>query len=70
MRSEICTYTIQQKTLYYEINNPFQSRLHNLVVVGLVDSRAFNGDVARYPYSFKQFTLTSMKQVVRGEEYP
>ena len=70
VRSEIRTYNIAQNTLHYEINNPFQNRLPNMEIVGLVDSRAFNGDVGRNPYSFKPFTLTSIKKVVRGETYP
>ena len=66
VRSEIRTYNIQRNTLHYEINNPFQNRLPNMLIVALVDSRAFNGDVGRNPYAFKPFTLTSIRQVVRG----
>ena len=70
MRSEIPTYNIQRNTLHHEINNPFQNRLANMVVIALADSRAFNGDVARYPFTFKTYNLTSIKQMVRGEIYP
>ena len=70
VRSEIRTYNIQQDTRHYEINNPFQSRLPNLVVIGLVKSTAFNGHTEQYPFTFKHFNLTSIKQVVRGETYP
>ena len=70
VRSEIRTYNIQQDTRHYEINNPFQTRLPNLVVVGLVKSTAFNGDNDEYPFSFKHYNLSSIKQVVRGETYP
>ena len=38
--------------------------------MGLLDSRAFNGDVTRDPFCFQKFELTSIKQIVRGEEYP
>ena len=31
---------------------------------------AFNGDAARYPFSSQKFNLSSIKQLVRGEEYP
>ena len=41
-----------------------------MLIVALVDSRAFNGDVGRTPYAFKPFTLTSIRQVVRDERYP
>ena len=33
-------------------------------------SRAFNGDVTRDPFCFQKFGLTSIKQIVKGEEYP
>ena len=70
VRSEIRTYNIQQNTRHYEINNPFQSTLPNLVVIGLVKSTAFNGNNDEYPFSFKHYNLSSIKQVVRGETYP
>ena len=70
VRSEIRTYNIARNTLHYEINNPFQNRLPNMVIVGLVTSTAFNGAVGENPFSFRQFNLVSIKQVVRGETYP
>ena len=70
MRSEIRTYNILNDTRHVEINNPFQNRLPNMVIVGLVESAAFNGDIGKYPFSFKTFNLSSIKQLVRGESYP
>ena len=40
------------------------------MVIGLVKSTAFNGDVSEYPFTFKHYNLSSIKQVVRGETYP
>ena len=70
VRSEIRTYNIQQDTRHYEINNPFQNRLPNMVVIGLVRSTAFNGHTEQSPFTFKHYNLGSIKQVVRGETYP
>ena len=70
VRSDIRTYNVTNNTLHYEINNPFQSRLPNRLVVGIVSSAAFNGSAATYPFSFKKYNLKSIKQVVRGETYP
>ena len=70
VQSEIRTYNIARNMLHYEINNPFQNRLPNMVIVGLVTSAAFNGAVGENPFSFRQFNLVSIKQVVRGETYP
>ena len=70
VRSETRTYNIQRNTLHVEINNPFQNRLPNMVLIGLVDSRAFNGDLTRYQFTFKTYNLKSISQMVRGEIYP
>ena len=70
VRSEIRTYNIQQDTRHFEINNPFQNRLPNMVVVGLVKSTAFNGHTEQSPFTVKDYKLISIKQLVRGETYP
>ena len=70
VRSEIRTYNIANDNRHYEIDNPFQNRVPNMVVLGLVRSDAFNGSVTRYPFNFKDFNLTSLKQIVNGEIYP
>ena len=40
------------------------------MVIGLLDAKAFNGDKNYYPYAFQKFGLETIKQIVRGEEYP
>ena len=69
VRSESRTYNIQQNIRHYEINNPFQNRLPNMVVVGLVRSTAFNGHAEQSPFTVKHFNLTSIKQMMSGETY-
>ena len=70
VRSELRTYNILATDRYYEINNPTQNRVPNLVVVGLTEAAGFNGDVTKNPFPFGIFNLSSIKQLVRGEEYP
>jgi len=70
VRSEIRTYSFNRERRQYEINNPWQGRGPNLVVIGLVDTRAFNGDYTRDPFCFQKYGLSSIKQLFRGEEYP
>ena len=48
----------------------FQNRVPDRMIVALLDSRAFNGDYTRNCFCFQKFDLTSIKQIVRGEEYP
>ena len=70
VRSEIRTYSHPADQRYFECNNPFHNQLPNVLVVALIEAAAFNGDVTKYPFSFKKFNVTSVKQLVRGEEYP
>ena len=70
VRSEVRTYNLGATERLFEINNPFQNRTPNLLVVGMVEAAAFNGDVTKNPFAFQTFNLRSIKQLVKGEEYP
>jgi hypothetical protein len=70
VRSEIRTFSLQAAQRTFEINNPFQMRIPNRLVVGMVAAAAFNGAVTRDPFCFQKFGLSSIKQLLRGEEYP
>ena len=70
VRSEIRTYTFQGTTDNWEETNIFQGRIPDRMIVGLLDAKAFNGDKDYYPFAFQKFGLESIKQIVRGEEYP
>ena len=54
----------------FDIPNLFQNRIPDRLIVALLDSRAFNGDVTRDPFCFQKFGLSSIRQIVREEEYP
>ena len=70
VRSEIRTFSMQGNLTRFDIPNLFQNRVPDRLSVALVDSRAFNGDVTRDPFCFQKFGLSSIRQIVRGEEYP
>ena len=70
VRSEIRTFSMDSTLTRFEIRDLFQNRVPDRMIVGLVDSRAFNGDYTRDPFCFQKFGLTSIKQIVKGEEYP
>ena len=70
VRSEIRTFSMDSTLACFEIRDLFQNRVPDRMIVGLVDSRAFNWDYARDPFCFQKFGLTSIKQIVKGEEYP
>ena len=70
VRSEIRTYSMESSKSREEIRDLFQNRVPDRMIVALLDSRAFNGDYTRNCFCFQKFDLTSIKQIVRGEEYP
>lgn len=70
VRSEIRTYNHANDSQVFEAHNIFHNQLPNRVVVALLNQTAFNGSVTKYPFSYKTFNITSIKQLVRGEEYP
>ena len=53
-----------------EASNLFQGRIPDRLIVGMVRTEAFNGNVAFDPFCFQKCGLTTIKQIVRGEEYP
>ena len=70
VRSEIRTFNMMGTLTRFDIPNLFQNRIPDRMIVGLLDSRAFNGDVTRDPFCFQKFGLRSIRQMVREEEYP
>ena len=70
VRSETRTFNMMGTLTCFDIPNLFQNRIPDRMIVGLLDSRAFNGDVTRDPFCFQKFGLRSIRQMVRGEEYP
>jgi len=70
VRSKIRTFSMQGNLVCLDIPNLFQNRVPDRLIVGLVDSIAFNGDVTRDPFCFQKFGLSAIRQIVKGEEYP
>ena len=70
VRSEIRTYNMAHDQRRYECNNVFQGRIPNRVIVGMVLATAFNGTLSNDPFAFQKFKLSSIRQLVSGEEYP
>ena len=70
VRSEIRTFNMVGTLTRFDIPSLFQNRIPDRMIVGLLDSRAFNGDVTRDPFCFQTFGLRSIRQMVRVEEYP
>ena len=70
VRSEIRTFNMVGTMTRFDIPNLFQNRIPDRMIVGLLDSRTFNGDVTRDPCCFQKYGLRAIRQMVKGEEYP
>ena len=70
VRGEIRTYSHSNVNRHFECSNPFHNQLPNRLIMVLLNQAAFNGDIARNPFNFQKFNVSSIKQLVRGEEYP
>ncbi|KAM7430563.1 hypothetical protein ABFA07_018752 [Porites harrisoni] len=51
-------------------DNLFLGRVPQRMIVGILDSTAFNGAKEKYPFSFQSKGVTSIRQFIEGEEYP
>ena len=70
VRSEIRTFSFDGRTTQWEHDNVFVGRFPDRVIVGLLHSNIFNGDLQRYPFAFEKFGVTQVRQSLNGEEYP
>ena len=61
VKSQIRTFSFDDKTTLWTEDQLFQGRLPDRLVVGLLDSKAFNGDLEYYPYAFQDFGVTSIR---------
>ena len=68
--SEIRTFFFDGRSTQWEQDNVFVGRFPDRVLVGLLHSDAFNGNLQRNPYAFQKFGVTQMQQSLNGEEYP
>ena len=51
-------------------DNVFLGRVPQRMIVGILDSTAFNGTKEKYSFSFQSKGVTSVEQYIEGEEYP
>ena len=70
VRSEIRTFSFDGRTTQWEQDIVFVGRFPDRVMVGLLHSDTFNGDLQRYPYASEKFGITQVRQSLNGEEYP
>ena len=70
VRDQIRTFTFNGATTVWTQDNLFLNRVPQRMIVGILDSTAFNGDKEKYPFAFQSKGVTSVRQFINGEEYP
>ena len=70
IRSECRVFTLPADIVEFNEDNLFQNRIPQRVVVGLLHPNALNGDYTYHPFAFQKFGVESVRQVIRGEDYP
>ena len=70
VRSEVRVFSHAANQLEFNEGNLYQGRIPDRLVVGLLHTLYYHGDVAYPPFSFQKFGLSHIEQLVRGEVYP
>ena len=70
LRTVITPITINAGVRHHNQNTLFHGQLPNLLVIGFVNSDAYNGDYARNPFNFQHFGLSKINLRVKGVVVP
>ena len=70
VRDQIRSFTFNGTTTVWQQDNLFLGKVPQRMIVGILDSTAFNGDKEKYPFAFQSKGVTSIRQFIEGEEYP
>ena len=49
---------------------PVLGKVPQRMIVGILDSTAFNGDKETYPFAFQKKRVSAVRQFIEREEYP
>jgi hypothetical protein len=65
-QSKIKTYTISSGLRNHNISQIFRGQLPRQVIIGFVDTKAYDGDIAANPFVFEHFKLNYFNLFVNG----
>ena len=69
-RGEIKTFSIATGSIQVTKESLFTGKLPRRLVIGLLDSGAFAGDVKKNPFAFAHYGVNSISVLVDGDRYP
>ena len=70
IHTEMRQFPLDNGATFKEINNPFNGKVPQRVIIGILKTTAFNGQYNEDPLAFGKFGVEYIKQIVKGEEYP
>ncbi|PFX25068.1 Uncharacterized protein F54H12.2 [Stylophora pistillata] len=70
IRTEMRQFPLDNGATSKEIINPFNGKIPQRIVMGILATVAFNGQYDEDPFAFGQFGVEWVKQIWNGEEYP
>ena len=70
VRSQIRTFSFNGTTTKWMEDNLFLGKVPQRMIVGILDSTAFNGDKEKCPFAFQNKGVTVVRQFIEGGEYP
>ena len=70
IRSEYRIFNLPANVRDFNEGNLFQGRIPQRIVVGLLHPDALNGAYNLPPFAFQNFGVQTIKQLIKGEEYP
>jgi len=68
--TEMLTYTIAQGSMSNNKEGLFRGHMPKLIVVGMVDNKAYNGDATTNPFNFKHFDMNHLALYKDGASIP
>ena len=70
VRSDIRTYSFDGRSTRWSQDNVFLNKVPIKVMIGLMHSTNYNGNLQHYPFVYEKFGVTKVRQRIDGEEYP
>lgn len=67
-RIDVRNILIPDKSTSFSLDNVYNGSLPELMIVGFVDTDAYNGNVMKNPYNFQHFDMTNFTASVNGYE--
>ena len=69
-RSDIRTYSFDGRSTRWSQDKVFLNKVPIKVMIGLMHSTDYNGNLQYYPFAYEKFGVTRVRQRIDGEEYP